>query len=227
MKGEINHKINYKTIWLLNFQVIAGINVKSGTFQSSQPVVLLIVKLRRNFRWLEKSQSWAYYDSLWKTCPTVAITLKLNKLRITFLLYIPKDYSARFFHGHLQDCSESKCQGYLLMDEITELYCVIHGIQVETVSTVKASGIFEFQLNHRETISVCPIGNKMRMEQSCSEVSAGVVTGVYWSGFYSDGWSVDRTALCLGKMLVAYDKNNTVFRRISSSSQVFCKMRSF
>lgn len=65
------------------------------------------------------------------------------------------------------------------------------------------------------------------MEQSCSEVSAGVVSGVYWSGFYSDGWAVDRTALCLGKMLVAYDKDNTVFRRVSSSSQAFYKMRSF
>lgn len=62
---------------------------------------------------------------------------------------------------------------------MTRLYYVIHGIQVEIVLPVKASGIFEFQLKHWETINVCQMGKRMRMEQSCSKVSIGNVGGVY------------------------------------------------
>lgn len=52
---------NWKTAWLSGFQVITGINanVKNGTFQSGQPVALLLAKPGETFRWLERSQSWA------------------------------------------------------------------------------------------------------------------------------------------------------------------------
>jgi len=59
------------------------------------------------------------------------------------------------------------------------VYHVIHGIGVEIVLPVKVSGIFEFQLKHWETINVCQMGNRRRTEQSCSEVSVGIVGGVY------------------------------------------------
>lgn len=102
---------------------------------------------------------------------------------------------------------------------MTGLYCVIHGIQVEIVLPVKASEIFEFQLKHRETIDVCQMGSRMGMEQSCSEVSVGV-GGVYWSGFYSDGCGMDRTAQCLGKMLIAYDKDVAELRENSVAAKL-------
>lgn len=87
--------------------------------------------------------------------------------------------SQDFFHGHLQDCSESKYQRDLLLDEMMGLYCVKLGVQVETVLLVKVTGVFEFGLYHWETICVCQMGDRTRMEQSCSEVLFGVVSAVY------------------------------------------------
>lgn len=83
------------------------------------------------------------------------------------------------FHGHLQDCSESKDQKYLLLDEMMGLYSVILGVQVEIVLLVKVTRVFEFGLYHWETICVCHRGDRTRMGQSSSEVLFGVVSAVY------------------------------------------------
>lgn len=98
-----------------------------------------------------------------------------------------------FFHGHLRIVQRINMR-YLLLDEMMEFYCVILGIQVETVLLVKVTGVFEFGLYHWETIHVCQMGDRTRIEQSSSEVLFGVVRAVYWSGFYSDGCGMDRTA---------------------------------
>lgn len=67
---------------------------------------------------------------------------------------------------------------YLLLDEIMGFYCVILGVQVETVLLVKVTGVFEFGLYHWETIHVCQIGDRTRIQQSSSEVLFGVVRAV-------------------------------------------------
>lgn len=87
--------------------------------------------------------------------------------------------SQYIFHGHLQDCSESKYQRDLLLNEMMGLYYIILGVQVETVLLVKVTGVFEFGLCHWETIYVCQMGDRPRMEQSYSEVLFGVVSAVY------------------------------------------------
>lgn len=61
------------------------------------------------------------------------------------------------------------------------------------------------------------------MEQSCSEFLVGVVGGVYWSGFYSDGYGMDRTAQCLRKMLIVYDKDHAELGENSVAAKLVIK----
>lgn len=87
--------------------------------------------------------------------------------------------SQDFFHGHLQDSSECKYQRDLLLDEMMGLYYVILGVHVKTIFLVNMTRVFEFGLYHWETIYVCQMGDRMRIEQSSSEVLFGVVGAVY------------------------------------------------
>lgn len=135
--------------------------------------------------------------------------------------------SQDIFHGHLQDCSESNYQRDLLWDEMMGLYYVILGVQVETVLLVKVTGVFEFGLYHWETTYVCQMGDRMRMDQSSSEVLFHVVSAVYWSGFYSDGCGMDRTAQGCWKMLIACDKDNAELRKKSVAGKFVIKWVGF
>lgn len=107
------------------------------------------------------------------------------------------------------------------------LYCVKLGVQVEKVLLVKVTGVFEFGLYHWETICVCQIGDRTRMEQSCSEVLFGVVSAVYWSGFYSDGCGMDRTAQWRWEMVIAYDKDKAELGEKSAAAKLVIKWVGF
>lgn len=63
----------------------------------------------------------------------------------------------------------------------------------------------------------------MRMEQSRSKILVGIVSGVYWFGFYSDGCRMDRTAQYLGKMLIVYDKDNAELGENSVAAKLIIK----
>lgn len=107
------------------------------------------------------------------------------------------------------------------------LYCVKPGVQVEKVLLVKVTGVFEFGLYHWETICVCQMGDRTRMEQSCSEVLFGVVSAVYWSGFYSDGCGMDRTAQWRWEMVIAYDKDKAELGEKSAAAKLVIKWVGF
>lgn len=131
--------------------------------------------------------------------------------------------SQDFFHGHLQDCSESKYQRDLLLDEMVGLSCVVHGVQVETVLLVKVTGLWVWAVS---------LGNNLCLSDGTQNENGAklfwsFVWCCYWSGIYSDGCGMDRTAQSCWKMLIAYDEDNAELGEKSVAAKFVIKLVGF